>query len=174
MAIVKAEEGANGVAITKGTDYLLKEILSMKVSINKIETSVFGIEEDNSVSESLASLSETVSDSVLIAKKYEEEFANTYDWDLGLIWSKSHGLGGVPDIVEVWAKFSGGYYMKLAHQHTHSLGSTNTPHYTSIVADSSQIRFESSDDPDTLYFSINNVLKDETDITNYKIIAIKF
>ena len=76
---------------------------------------------------------------------------------------------------QVWAKFSGGYYMLLGSQVSDvQSGGDNDIEHISVVVSSTSIRLESASNPDEPYFYINGVKKTYTDITDYRIIAIKF
>ena len=190
MAIIKTEvdiDKEKKVA-GKGVDYVAKELEQINSrftkKINLIMAhlgisidSIGNVESDgnlNDMSEKIDEVSETVASKVLIAKKYETSFTNTYNWDVGLVWSKNHGLGEIPDMCQVWARFSGDYYMLLGSQISDVSGSGNDIEHTSIVVSSTSIRFESASNPDDPYFYINGVQKTYSDITDYKIIAIKF
>jgi len=190
MAIIKTEVDTDKEkkVTGKGVDYVSKELEQINSrftkKINQIMEhlgisidSIGNVESDghlNNMSEKLDAVSDTVTSSVMIAKKYETSFTNTYNWDFGLIWTVNHGLGGVPDMCQVWAKISG-YYMLLGSQVSDvNSGGGNDIEHTSIVVSSTSIRFESAGDPDDPYFCINGVKKTYSDITDYKIIAIKF
>jgi len=191
MAIIKTEvdiDKEKKVA-GKGVDYVAKELEQINSrftkKINLIMAhlgisidSIGNVESDgnlNDMSEKIDEVSETVASKVLIAKKYETSFTNTYNWDVGLVWSKSHGLGEIPDMCQVWARFSGDYYMLLGSQVSDvDSGGDNDIEHISVVVNSTHIRLESAGDPDEPYFYINGVQKTYSNITDYKIIAIKF
>ena len=191
MAIIKTEVDTDKdkKVAGKGVDYISKELEQLNSKFSKKINQIMAhlgiaidmndnVESDgnlNAMSEQLKAVTESIEDGITISKKYETEFTDTYDWNAGVVWSKSHGIGGVPDMCQVWAKFSGGYYMLLGSQVSDvQSGGDNDIEHISVVVSSTSIRLESASNPDEPYFYINGVKKTYTDITDYRIIAIKF
>ena len=158
----------------KANNIIQKELEDVKVKINSSKTTEEDLQEQIlSANESI----ENIENKILIAKKYEATFSNTFDWDLGTVWSKNHGLGGFPDIVNVWAKFPGDYWMKIANQMTEvdpTTSSANESYHVCVNISVDKIRIESSKNYSDSYFYVGGNLRNPTEITDYRIVAIKF